>query len=214
MSTLAIKLPGWRHRRLTMILAAAVLLVAATLGSAASPHSASAQSWGWPWNYGYGYGYGGVGGYGGYGGLGGAYLAGYALNNNTLYLNPGVSYSAFGTPYLNSQYGNGWPYYGYSGLGYGGLGYSSLGYGGLGYTGYSSYPYSSYSPLYSGSSYLGNGLYSYQPSYSAYAPTTTVTLNTQPYGATYVSGGGNYCNLPNGGMAWVPAGASPSAYGC
>jgi len=44
------------------------------------------------------------------------------------------------------------------------------------------------------------------------------TINGIPYvvaGAdSWVSPGGSYCNLPAGGQAFVPNGASPAAYGC
>jgi hypothetical protein len=208
-------LPQLRHRWLTVIVAAAVLLVAASLGSAVTAPSASAQIWGWPYNSGYGNGYGWPGfgsgyGYGGWPSYGygmGYPGSGFFLGNNTFYLNPSYG-SCTNSVYCGSQFS-----YGGYGSSYGG--YSSYGTPYSSYSGYSSYPYSSYSPLYSGSSYLGNSLYSYQPAYaSSYAPSTTVTVSAQPYSATYYSGGGNYCNLPNGGMAWVPAGASPGAYGC
>ena len=194
------ELPRLRRRWLTVLLAAAVLFVAATVGSTVTAPSASAQIWGWPYNYGYGYGYGYGWPY--YGGGYGYPGSGFFLGNNTFYLNGSYS-GCTNAVYCGSAYSYGTPYSSY------------YGYGSYPYSSYGSYPYSSYSPLYSGYNYLGNSLYSYQPTYqTAYAPSTTVTVSAQPYAAGYVSGGGNYCNLANGGMVWVPAGTSPSALGC
>jgi hypothetical protein len=73
-----------------------------------------------------------------------------------------------------------------------------------------SYPISTYAaPTYVAPTYV-------TPTYVA--PTLVSTGSTEPVitvgGETYVSMGGGYCSLPDGGQVWVPAGASAASYGC
>ncbi len=193
------RLPGGKG--LAVVLVAAALALGGLSVSSVHAPAASAQCFGltcsgYPYynNYSYGYPFG----YNAYN----YYNYGYPNYNN---------YYNYSYPYYNSYYNYSYPYYNnYYNYSYRYPYYNNYYNYSYGYPYYNNYNYGTY--MYPYSSYYTSA---YTPTTTYVAPTTTYTPSgvvASPGGPAYMTAG-SYCTVGSE-QIWVPAGASPAAYGC